>query len=79
MVLEPQSVTTVAEKLWNVELQLCRAIGDFRYSVGVGADYGGPVTDPTTRSSVAGSSVSVTHGDPGPGKTSLHVMHAPSA
>jgi hypothetical protein len=46
VVLEPQSVTTVAEKLWNVEFQLYGALGAFRYSVGVGADYGGPVADP---------------------------------
>jgi len=45
VVLEPQSVTTVTEKLWNVEFQLYGAIGHFRYSVGIGADYGGPVAD----------------------------------
>jgi hypothetical protein len=41
--LVPQTVTTVAEKLWNAEFKIEGPIKTLRYSIGVGADYGGPV------------------------------------
>jgi hypothetical protein len=41
--LTPQSVTTVAEKVWNAEFALDGAFGALRWHVGVGADYGGPI------------------------------------
>jgi hypothetical protein len=41
--LTPQSVTTVAEKLWNAEFALDGALGTLRFHFGVGADYGGPI------------------------------------
>jgi hypothetical protein len=50
--LVPQSVTTVAERLWNTEIQYNDNWREFRYSVGVGADYGGPIT--AAHSSLAG-------------------------
>ena len=44
--LVPQTVTTVAERIWNAELKVDGPIGDFRYSIGVGADHGGPLGTP---------------------------------
>lgn len=41
--LTPQSVTTVAEKLWDAEFALDGALGSLRYRVGVDANYGGPI------------------------------------
>jgi Capsule assembly protein Wzi len=39
----PQTVTTVAEDIWNAELKVDGALGELRYSLGAGADHGGPV------------------------------------
>ncbi|HVM96982.1 MAG TPA: capsule assembly Wzi family protein, partial [Candidatus Acidoferrales bacterium] len=44
--LVPQTVTMVAERLWNAELQLNGNIREFRYSGGIGTDHGGPVDQP---------------------------------
>ena len=41
--LLPQTVTTAAEKLWNGELKVDGPIGEYRYSIGAGADHGGPI------------------------------------
>jgi hypothetical protein len=46
--LVPQTVTTVPEKLWNAEFQVGGRLGALRYSVGVGADRGGPVGESAT-------------------------------
>ncbi len=43
--LVPQTVTPVAEKLWNGELKVDGPIGAFRYSVGGGLNHGGPIGD----------------------------------
>jgi hypothetical protein len=41
----PQTVSTVAARLWNAELQVGGPVGPIRYSIGVGADRGGPIGD----------------------------------
>jgi hypothetical protein len=46
--LVPQTVTTVAEHLWNAELTLNGTVGLLRYSIGAGVDHGGPVDSPAT-------------------------------
>ena len=40
--LAPQSVTTVAERLWNVEVKFDGTFRRLRYSIGAGVDHGGP-------------------------------------
>jgi hypothetical protein len=50
--LVPQTVTTVPQKLWNTEFKVDGAIATLRYSIGIGADYGGPIGAP--RSALAG-------------------------
>ncbi len=44
--LLPHTVTTVEEKLYNTEFSVDGFHGTLRYSLGLGADYGGPVADP---------------------------------
>ena len=46
--LVPQTVTTVAEQLWNAEIKVDGPMGMYRYSVGAGADRGGPTGQPPT-------------------------------
>ncbi|MBS0373485.1 MAG: hypothetical protein JSR73_02825 [Proteobacteria bacterium] len=46
--LLPQTVATTHERLWNTELQVSGQVHSLRYSIGAGADYGGPV-DSTKR------------------------------
>lgn len=41
--LVPQTVSTVAEKVWNSEFKVDGPIGLLRYSMGTGVDFGGPI------------------------------------
>lgn len=43
--LVPHTVSLVAQRLWNAELQVSGPLGALRYSAGIGADHGGPVTE----------------------------------
>lgn len=43
--LVPQSVTTVAERLWNAEAQVNGEFRGLRYNVGAGVDHGGPIDE----------------------------------